>query len=218
MPEIKHWVWLAAVVLFPLSACTAPPDTNGIADAVVEAHAAPSHPQLRAQILEMVARDQAVRQEWIDVGIEDADPELLMRVMMTDLENTAAMKRIVEEHGWPGPDMIGSDGVKAAFLLVQHADQDPAFQKNMLPHLRMAFDQGIASGEEVALLTDRVLTGMGKPQLYGTQADIVDGKVVVKPVQDEGGLDQRRAELGLMPMDQYLEMMNQVYQLESPPD
>ena len=153
-----------------------------------------SHADMRQQILDMEARDQAVRQEWIDVGVENADQDLMMRLLMTDLENTTALKALIEEHGWPTAEMIGTDGVEAAFLLVQHADKDPKFQRKMMPHIQEAHRQGHVSGHELALLTDRVLIGMGRPQRFGTQAEIVDGKIVMKPVKDHAELDQRRAE------------------------
>jgi hypothetical protein len=46
-----------------------------------------------------------------------------------DAANTARMKRIVAERGWPGRSLVGDDGAQAAWLLVQHADHDPAFQR-----------------------------------------------------------------------------------------
>lgn len=198
---------LALLLILPiLGACHAP--------AAQEEASTPTHPELQTKILDMAAQDQAVRQEWIDVGVENASQDLMMRLMMTDLQNTAEMKKIIENHGWPSVEMIGQDGVKAAFLLVQHADKDPNFQRQMLPHIRAAYEKGQISGQEVALLTDRVLIAYKKPQRYGTQADIVDGEIVFKPVEDPEQLDQRRAQMGLPSMDEYLKLLRQAYQLE----
>ena len=49
-----------------------------------------------------------------------------------DEENTAWFKGVVDKHGWPGRRLVGHDGELAAFLLVQHADRDAAFQKRCL--------------------------------------------------------------------------------------
>ncbi|PPV06910.1 hypothetical protein XBLMG947_2128 [Xanthomonas bromi] len=48
--------------------------------------------------------------------------------------------RVVAEHGGlPNAAQVGRDGAAAAWLLVQHADADPAFQEQVLgtlaPHV-----------------------------------------------------------------------------------
>ncbi len=108
-------------------------------------------------------------------------------------------------------ELVGRDGVEAAFLIVQHADRDPEFQQQMLPLLIEAHHRGEVKGGDVALLTDRVLTGMGKPQRYGTQIEIVGGEFVVKPVEDSEQLDQLRAQMGLPPMEAYLQLIRKAY-------
>ncbi len=173
-------------------------------------------PQLRGELLAMSKSDQDARQALIAAGMERPSTELRARMAEIDAANTARIKKIVRLHGWPGKSLVGDDGETAAFLLVQHADRAPAFQRQALPLLRKAWQAGDASGEHLALLTDRVLVSEGKPQLYGSQADIVDGKIVVKAVQDEPNLGKRRAELGLSSMDDYIELMKKAYGL--PPD
>jgi hypothetical protein len=44
-----------------------------------------------------------------------------------DAENLPWLKRVIAEVGWPGKSLVGDEGASAAWLLVQHADQDPAF-------------------------------------------------------------------------------------------
>ena len=34
------------------------------------------------------------------------------------------MTQVLAEHGWPGWQLVGSDGAFAAWVLVQHADLD----------------------------------------------------------------------------------------------
>ena len=175
--------------------------------------ASAGNPRLRDELLAMSKTDQEARQALIAAGIERPDEKLMAAVERVDSINTKRMKQVVREFGWPPASLVGDDGAVAMFLLVQHADRDPGFQREALPLLRAAFARKEASGEHLALLTDRTLVAEGKPQRYGTQADIVDGKVVVKPVEDEPNLDLRRAELGLPSMDAYLELMRQVYGL-----
>ena len=64
-------------------------------------------------------------------------------VATVDADNLAWLKEVVAEVGWPGQSMVGEDGAHAAWLLAQHADQDPAFQLRCLELLT----QAVASGE-----------------------------------------------------------------------
>ena len=65
--------------------------------------------------------------------------------------------------------MVGGDGEHAAWLLAQHADSDPEFQRICLDLVTQAVACGEALPTELAYLTDRVLLAEGKPQEYGTQ-------------------------------------------------
>jgi hypothetical protein len=71
------------------------------------------------------------------------------------------------------------------------------------------------SGQDYALLLDRVLVGEGKPQVYGTQAKRFEAwkgrEPVLEPIEDEGNVDKRRAEVGLPPLSEYREMLKQMY-------
>jgi hypothetical protein len=81
------------------------------------------------------------------------------RVRAVDAANTARMKRIVAERGWPGRSLVGDDGAQAAWLLVQHADHDPAFQRACLELLGQAVQAGEADARQHAYLTDRCVLG-----------------------------------------------------------
>jgi hypothetical protein len=167
---------------------------------------------LRRELLQRLEQDQAIRQEWTKSGVDHPDPKVGERMAAIDAQDTARVKEIVKaHHGWPGPDLVGVDGTEAAFLLVQHADADPAFQKEMLPLVEKAVRAGDLRGSEYALLTDRVLVAEGKPQIYGTQM-IVQGKALVpRPIADEAHLDKRRAEMGMEPFAEYLKELKDFY-------
>ncbi|HVF88274.1 MAG TPA: DUF6624 domain-containing protein [Pyrinomonadaceae bacterium] len=170
-------------------------------------------PALRQELLKMVEQDQAIRNELIKKGIEHPDKALEARMAKIDAANTARVKEIVRRHGWPGPELVGSDGTEAAFLIVQHADH--AFQKEMLPLVRDAYRAGKLSGQSYALLLDRVRVGDGKPQVYGTQAKRFEhwkgGEPALEPIEDEANVDKRRAEVGLFPLSEYIELLKRIY-------
>lgn len=177
------------------------------------------NPELRKELLAMEASDQEVRDKLIDIfSAHPVDSlalvDVIKRTDSVDARHTKAMKEIISRDGWPGRSMVGSDGEEAAFILVQHADKDTAFQSNCLKLVEKAYKAGEASGQDLALLTDRVLVHLGKPQLYGSQVKFVNGRVVVDSIEDERNIDKRRAELGLVPMAEYLKVLRQYYHLE----
>ena len=79
-------------------------------------------------------------------------------------------------------------------------------------------EKGGVAPVDIAYLTDRVLAAEGKPQRYGTQCVFEDGKPVAKQVEDAENLDKRRRELGLEPMDKYLQQIAEVYGVQKSPE
>ena len=174
-------------------------DRNGFASAI-------RHLALRRELLEMARIDQAVRNEWIRDGATTPNPELLSRMAEIDAGNTARLQDIVEEHGWPGADLVGLDGAGGAFLIVQHATHD--VQKALFSLVEAGYGGGVVSGPSYALLLDRILVRDGRPQVYGSQAKFDDdGELVLDPIEDEANVDVRRAEVGLPPLAEYREQL-----------
>jgi hypothetical protein len=176
-------------------------------------------PRLQQELLKRVSEDQRIRNELIKKGIDHPDQALLDQMKRIDANNTARIKAIIKQYGWPGPKLIGRDGADAFFTLAQHAD--PAFQKKVLPLVKTAYRRGILTGQNYALFTDRVLVESGKPQIYGTAAKPIDQwngrEPVFQPIEDEANVDKRRAEVGLMPLSEYREFIKRLYFPEEKP-
>lgn len=125
-----------------------------------------------------------------------------------DQARTDRLAAIIDEHGWPTYDLVGQDGAEAAWAIAQHSDLDPEFQARALELLRDAVAAGQGSPGNLAYLEDRVATGRGEPQTYGTQVGCgPDGPEPATPIDDPAGVDQRRADAGLDPLDIYLDEM-----------
>ena len=157
--------------------------------------------------------DQAVREQFASALREGRQPDSAMvaRMRRVDADNTGWLAEVIGRRGWLGPSTVGQDGADAAFLLVQHADADTAFQARVLPLLAQAYRTGQATGQQLALLTDRIASGRGTPQVYGTQVALVAGRAVVKPIRDSAGVDARRASVGLPPLRVYLRLIDSAY-------
>jgi hypothetical protein len=110
---------------------------------------------------------------------------------------------LLASRGWPGRTLVGEEAAQAAWLLAQHADQDPIQQREFLDALRAAVADGEAPAAHLAYLEDRVRVNAAQSQLYGTQFTITDGTLGPHPIEDPGRLDERRVQAGLEPFADY---------------
>ena len=120
-----------------------------------------------------------------------------------DDDNTRWLADLLASRGWPGRTLVGEEAAQAAWLLAQHADQDPIQQRAFLDALRAAVAHGEASAVHLAYLEDRVRVNAGQSQLYGTQFIVTGGTLGPHPIEDPGRLDERRAQAGLEPFADY---------------
>ncbi|MCF7516524.1 hypothetical protein L3V43_23365 [Pseudoalteromonas sp. L23] len=173
---------------------------------------------LQVQLIEMAKQDQAVRKQLGDAGWDKAPKELHAKLSSVDHQNTEKLKAILSKRQWLTHAEVGNEGVGAAFLIIQHSS-DTEFQERMLPILKRAYlnNEGV-SGQEVALLTDRVLIHRGQKQLYGTQADIKNGKVTFMPISEVDKVDERRAEMNMPPLEFYKKIMEEMYGIKDHPE
>ena len=114
------------------------------------------------------------------------------------------MERIINKYGWPKATDFGGVGVGAAFLIIQHSNLE--LQKKYLPLLEVAAKTKEANWEEVALMTDRILTAENKPQIYGSQVTYNEKtkQYELFPIKDPEYVDKRRAEKGMIPLKDYV--------------
>lgn len=168
---------------------------------------------LRAELLARMRHDQAIRDSFAAElrATGSISATTGQRMLAIDSANTTWLKGVVSVRGWPTRAAVGDEALTAAFLLVQHADHDPAFQARMLPLLERAHAAGEIDGGPVALLTDRVAKAQGRPQRYGSQATIRDGRVIIDPIEDSARVDERRARMGLPPLADYVRVLDSVY-------
>ncbi|HEX5726545.1 MAG TPA: DUF6624 domain-containing protein [Longimicrobiaceae bacterium] len=165
---------------------------------------AAANPELQQELVRMGELDQRHRGPAAGGARPATDPETVRLRAETDRANLRRLEEIIAEHGWPGASLVGEDGSRAAFLVLQHAD--PATQERYLPLLREAAEQGELAPAMLAMLEDRVRMRRGEMQLYGTQlrGDPASGRLTLWPIEDEANVDARRARVGLPPLADYL--------------
>lgn len=131
---------------------------------------------------------------------------LIDTLNLTDSINLIKVKNILDQYGWLGQDVIGDQGNTALFLVIQHADLKT--QEKYLPIMREAVKNGKAESSQLALLIDRVEMGNGRPQIYGSQITMKNGKYVVYKITDEVNVNKRRAAVELEPLEEYVKQWN----------
>lgn len=155
---------------------------------------------LRAELLRRATVDARVRERIRAGETPGSGPD----GMDVDRHNSAWLAAQIEASGWPKRSEVGDDGARAAWLIAQHADGAVAFQERCCELMRQAVAAGEADPAELALLVDRILVNLGRPQRYGTQVGAVDGGLVALPTSDPDRVDQRRAQVGLGPLEAHL--------------
>ena len=175
---------------------------------------------LRDELRRMFKDDQEARMKAIELGKQerpDPDERKKLEAAYQDLDrkHTTRMKEIVDKHGWPGKSLVGAGGAHDAWLLVQHADKDRAFQKRCLELMEPLVAKDEVSKQDFAYLMDRVLVAEGKKQRYGTQFKEENGAMVPQPIEDEANIDKRRAAIGLSTMAEYKKLIDEMYKPKS---
>lgn len=146
-------------------------------------------PAFAAQLEALAAADQAMREAYLagSGAWDDA----------SDARGAEALRRIVEQIGWPTAAKVGRAGTDAAWIIAQHADHDLDFQKTCLALMR-AYAAEDVPAEHAAYLEDRIAVSEGRPQAYGTQFRRgIDGAMRPHPVFEPEALDERRAAAGM---------------------
>ena len=133
--------------------------------------------------------------------------DLLKAQSERDAKNMEILDSIIEDHGWPRKVEVGEKGIRAAFMVIQHANL--TYQKKYLPLIVDAVERGEMAAKFLAMLKDRIRIGEGKPQIYGTQLKRNDlGHLEPHPIENENNVHNRRKVVGLQPLQDYLNSFN----------
>lgn len=174
--------------------------------------------ELRAELMEILAMDQDLRISLDTMeNIYDWESELVQQtwkqIHYNDSVNLVRIEKIIDEHGWPGKTLVGEDAADIAFLVLQHS-ADVEVMEKYLPLIEEAVKEDELGKPSLALFVDRIRMFKGEEQLYGTQLSYNDSTKILQlyPVEDEENLNQRRAEMELIPIEEYLEHFELEYQ------
>ncbi|GAB3823385.1 TonB family protein [Pontibacter rugosus] len=148
--------------------------------------------------------------------------EIWAKQTAIDIANLAEVENIISKYGYPGKSLIGEQLKSVAYLVIQHSAQET--QEKYLPLLKQAAESGELAKASVALLIDRVKVGRGEAQVYGSQLSEDDAGVKLYPIEEEHKVNERRAQVGLPPLEDYLSHWGIKYKIptatsnSNPPD
>jgi hypothetical protein len=156
-------------------------------------------PKLRDEILNMVAEDQKARPGGPAHILSPAELAERNRV---DTLHAKRVREIINDVGWPGISLVGTNAAEGMWLLVQHFDL--ADQDQYLPLMEKAVARKEALPENFVYLVDRVRLLHDQKQLYGTQyIPLKEGESMRAPLEDPDHVDERRESVGLPPLLEY---------------
>ena len=174
---------------------------------------------LQAELLAILDEDQKYRKQIHETLKKFSDDSKEMQdlwkiTLHNDSINLLKVKKILDEKGWVGKDIVGAQANSALFLVIQHSDLET--QKNYLPMMKEAVIKGNANASSLALLIDRIEMREGRKQIYGSQIGTNPNTKTqyVLPLIDPDNVDKRRAEVGLGSISDYVKNWNLIWDVE----
>ncbi len=112
--------------------------------------------------------------------------------------NAKALDEIISAIGYPTLSKVGKEASEAAWLVIQHAIEQPQLMKKCLGLLQKATEANEADPKSLAYLSDRIAVFEEQPQLYGTQFDWDEnGELSPNLYDDLNKVNERRQSVGL---------------------
>jgi VWFA-related protein len=190
--------------------CLSPDDIKRIKSQVDFHLPAPFDKKLSEQLIKLKGKNDQRLQN--DVADNKNSEELVKRMKAAREKNGAEMCQIMKTVGWPSKAMVGEEATNDAFFLLR--DGVPLeTQVALLPAITSAVKQGELSRRDFAAFVDLLRLKTGSKQLFGTQATLMNGFLVLFPIEAEAQVDVRRKQYGLEPLAVYLRTLEHAYRL-----
>ena len=129
-----------------------------------------------------------------------------------DSINLVKVEILLNKYGWLGADVLGEQGNKTLFYVIQHSDLETRLK--YLPMMRDAVKKGNAKGKHFVLLEDRVAMEQGNRQIYGSQIVIDGDRFYVHPIIEPEKVNERRSLVGLPPIEDYVKNFGITWNVE----
>jgi uncharacterized protein DUF6624 len=171
-----------------------------------------SSESIALELIKMEQSDQRLEQLVVNNDPQISETSFFKDKETAQIKNARRCREIFAQVGYPTNSLYGGQAARAFWLLVQHADSDPAFQEQVVLAMKPVVLQGEADADDLAMLTDRVRINTNRPQVYGSQVtyDMRLCKAMPKLLEHPQSVDQRRSEVGLAPLWVYMNEMSEL--------
>jgi hypothetical protein len=156
---------------------------------------------LAKALLEMEARDQALRAELATSGVDEVHHPRLEELHRA---HSSRLRQIIAVFGWPGFTLVGEKGAQAAWRIALHSTSEPAFMRQCRDLIDLASHNGDVPRWQFAIMDDRIHVYEGKPQRYGTQLRNGPNGLEPHPMENGSRVNSMRMHAGLPPLAQTL--------------
>lgn len=119
-----------------------------------------------------------------------------------DAENTLVALALVDQYGFDRLHTASSRLTGSITGLVHHGGTTEE-RRTLLTAIEPLALSGQYSGQQYALLYDRIAEAEGRPQRYGTQDDCENGRRVIYSLEDPENVHEHRASMGMGPLEEY---------------
>ncbi|MBD1426103.1 DUF6624 domain-containing protein [Sphingobacterium arenae] len=171
--------------------------------------------EIQNNLLEMVKTDQIAAFPKKGIYSDYTDEQWQAFKDSVFQTNQKTIASYFSTYGYLGYNEVGKEGSNHFWLLVQHCDHDPKFQKQVLKEMDAHVKKKNANPQNYAYLFDRVQVNAGKKQLFGTQVDYLvesTGRAIPRNgLIDSADIDTRRTEYRLSPLSEYLNDMTTMH-------
>jgi hypothetical protein len=119
------------------------------------------------------------------------------------------VEEMFDNYGFLGYNKVGKEGSTHFWLIVQHSDKYPEFQKKVLKAMDKEVKKGNANASNYAYLYDRVKVNAGEKQKFGTQLsyDLSGRPFAAIGLTDSANVDKFRKAYDLEPLKDYYDFI-----------
>lgn len=157
---------------------------------------------LEKALLDLESRAQTVRAELIAAG--EINEAFHPRLEEINRSNTSRLRQIIAVFGWPGVNLVGDRGARAAWRVALYSYAEPEFMRQCRDLIDRASHNGDAPRWQFAVIDDRIRVYEGRRQRYGTQLRHGPNGVEPHPLENEARINSMRTQAGLPLMAQTL--------------
>ena len=147
-----------------------------------------------------VTEDIADRLGWDSNEIK----ELYRNKQLIDSLQLPIIINIIDTHGYPGRSLVGKKYEHVALLVLRNSELDVL--RKYQPIIQEAANNDEIEWKIVARLIDRIRIQEGREQVYGTHLhrNAETNIWEIYAIENAACVDQRRAKIGLEPMEEYV--------------